>query len=45
MAGPSQNPWYENPRTVGVILILMLLLVLLVWLLGVGAAFMDSGLG
>ena len=39
MTSPSRKPWYENPVAVGTLLVLMLLLVLSVWIVGVGAAF------
>ena len=45
MASPSQGPWYENPLAVGLLLALLLLVVLAVWLVGVGAAFVESAGG
>jgi hypothetical protein len=42
MEQPSTRPWYENQKTVGFLLLLMLLLVLFVWLLGVGAIFLPT---
>jgi hypothetical protein len=37
-----RSPWYENPVAVGVLLALMLALVVMVWLVGVGAAFIET---
>lgn len=41
----APSPWYENPLAVGVLLAVMLALVILVWLVGVGAAFVETAGG
>lgn len=42
MALHTRKSWYENSRAVGLLLALMLVLVVLVWLVGVGAAFIQT---
>lgn len=37
MSPDQPSPWYENPVAVGALLALMVVLILLVWLVGVGA--------
>ncbi len=37
-----REPWYENQVAVGVLLALLLLLVLAVWMVGVGAAYVET---
>lgn len=42
MALNTRKPWYEDSLAIGLLLALMLALVVLVWLVGVGAAFLQS---
>jgi hypothetical protein len=42
MGSSSNQPWYQNPLPVGVLLALMVLLVVLVWIVGIGAAFIET---
>lgn len=42
MNASTGNPWYENPLAVGLMLALVVVLVVLVWLIGVGAVFVDA---
>ena len=42
MGVQERRPWFENPKTVSLLLILMLLMVSLVWVVGVGAVFIET---
>ncbi|MHB1007370.1 MAG: hypothetical protein ACYC3S_17270 [Chloroflexota bacterium] len=42
MGARERGPWFENPQAVSLLLVLMLLMVTLVWVVGVGAAFVET---